>query len=324
MSQSPSTSKAGVEHREIASGEAGQRLDNYLMRQLKGVPRSRIYRLLRKGEVRVNGRRSKPDQRLEPGDRVRLPPVARGTPRPLEEQPLPQGLAQTLSGAVLLEDQDLLVLNKPAGLPVHGGSGVAVGVIEAMRRLRPQEPFLELAHRLDRETSGCLVLARNRPALKAFHACLREGGVDKTYLALVAGAWRGGPRRVQQGLTRNARCGQMRLVQVDEEGRDADSLFTPLAHYGGATWMEVKIGTGRTHQIRVHAAHEGHPVAGDRHYGDFAFNRRLRRLGLRRLFLHARSLSFTLPSSGRSYDVEAPLDPDLARVLERLDGPEHP
>lgn len=324
MSQSPSTSKAGVEHREIASGEAGQRLDNYLLRQLKGVPRSRIYRLLRKGEVRVNGRRSKPDYRLERGDRVRLPPVARGTSRPLEELPLPQGLAQTLAGAVLLEDSDLLVLNKPAGLPVHGGSGVPVGVIEAMRRLRPQEPFLELAHRLDRETSGCLVLARNRPALQAFHASLREGGVEKTYLALVAGQWRGGPRRVQQGLTRNARRGEVRLVRVDEEGRDADSLFTPLAHYDGATWMEVQIGTGRTHQIRVHAAHEGHPVAGDRHYGDFAFNRRLRRLGLRRLFLHARSLSFTLASSGQSYHLDAPLDPDLARVLERLGNPENP
>ncbi|MFP4682734.1 MAG: RluA family pseudouridine synthase [Ectothiorhodospira sp.] len=327
MSQSPSMPKAGVTHREIGPNEAGQRLDNYLLRHLKGVPRSRVYRLLRKGEVRVNKRRSKPDYRLAQGDQVRLPPVARGEPRSLEGQPLPEGLAQTLAGAVLLEDEDLLVLNKPAGLPVHGGSGVAVGVIEALRRLRPDAPFLELAHRLDRETSGCLVLARNRPALQTFHDCLRQGEVDKTYLALVGGQWQGGARRVNEGLARDVRRGEMRLVRVDEQGREADSLFTPLAHYDGGTWMEVKIGTGRTHQIRVHAAHEGHPVAGDRHYGDFAFNRRMRRLGLRRLFLHARSLSFTLPSSGRTYDVDAPLDPDLARVLERLggeDGPENP
>ena len=318
MPETPQSPASRVAHVHVTRDEDGQRVDNFLMRRLKGVPRSRIYRLLRKGEVRVNKGRCKPDQRLCVGDVVRIPPVTRGEKK-LEELPLPEGLARTLADAVLLEDDDLLILNKPAGLPVHGGSGVPVGVIEGLRRLRPESGFLELAHRLDRETSGCLVLARNRPALLAFHELLRDGRVEKVYCALVAGRWQGGPRRVAQSLSRTDRRGEVRLVQVDEEGQDADSFFTPRQVFAEATLMDVQIGTGRTHQIRVHAAHEGHPVAGDRHYGDFEFNRRMKRLGLKRQFLHAASLQFMLPTQGRAYNVLAPLDPALERVLERLE-----
>ncbi|MCG5514178.1 RluA family pseudouridine synthase [Ectothiorhodospira shaposhnikovii] len=318
MSKSPESSPSTVVHVQVSAADAGQRLDNFLLRHLKGVPRTRVYRLLRKGEVRVNKGRAKPDYRVVTGDSVRIPPVSRSEPRQ-DDRPLPPGLVDLLERSVLLEDDDLLVINKPAGLPVHGGSGVALGVIEALRKMGRGEPFLELAHRLDRETSGCLVLARNRQALLAFHELLRGGGIDKIYLALLAGRWPGGERRVNAGLARNVRRGGIRLVQVDEEeGRDADSLFIPVRRFDQATLMDIRIGTGRTHQIRVHAAHEGHPVAGDRHYGDFEFNRRLKTLGLRRQFLHARALHFTLPGSGRTYAVEAPLEPELAQVLKRL------
>ncbi|MCG5499497.1 RluA family pseudouridine synthase [Ectothiorhodospira lacustris] len=318
MSETPKSSPSAVVHVQVSASDAGQRLDNFLLRHLKGVPRTRVYRLLRKGEVRVNKGRAKPDYRVVTGDMVRIPPVSRSEPRQ-DDRPLPQGLADLLDRSVLLEDDDLLVINKPAGLPVHGGSGVAVGVIEALRKMGRGEPFLELAHRLDRETSGCLVLARNRPALLAFHELLRSGGIDKTYLALLTGQWSGGERRVNAGLARNVRRGGIRLVQVDDEdGRDADSLFIPGRRFTEATLMDVRIGTGRTHQIRVHAAHEGHPVAGDRHYGDFEFNRRMKKSGLRRQFLHARALNFTLPVSGRTYAIEAPLEPELSQVLAQL------
>ncbi|SEQ17180.1 23S rRNA pseudouridine955/2504/2580 synthase [Ectothiorhodospira magna] len=318
MSKAPQSSPLTVVYVQVSAVDAGQRLDNFLMRHLKGVPRTRIYRLLRKGEVRVNKGRAKPDYRVVTGDQVRIPPVSRDEPR-RDDRPLAPGLADRLEQSVLLADDDLLVLNKPAGLPVHGGSGVAVGVIEALRKMGRGEPFLELAHRLDRETSGCLVLARNRRALLAFHELLRDGGIDKIYLALLVGQWQGEERRVNAGLARHMRRDGIRRVQVDEEeGRDADSLFIPLQRFDQATLMDVRIGTGRTHQIRVHAAHTGHPVAGDRHYGDFECNRRLKQLGLKRQFLHARALTFTLPCSGRTYTLEAPLEPALAQVLERL------
>ncbi|MDX9768509.1 MAG: 23S rRNA pseudouridine(955/2504/2580) synthase RluC [Ectothiorhodospiraceae bacterium] len=306
----------GVQLVTIGPEAAGQRLDNFLLRQLKGVPKSHVYRLLRKGEVRVNKGRAKPDRRLEEGDTVRLPPVARAEPTATPE--VSPGLGAALAAAILFEDEDLLVLNKPAGLPVHAGSGVSLGVIEAMRSLRPNQPFLELAHRLDRDTSGCLILAKSRRALTDLHELLRDGGVDKRYLALVAGRWQGGARRVTEGLSRGGRQGEVRLVQVDEDGKAAESLFEPERRFATATLMAVKIGTGRTHQIRVHAAHVGHPVAGDRRYGDFEFNREMKALGLKRLFLHAESLAFRLPTSGKVYRVKAPLDDELKAVLECL------
>lgn len=301
---------------EIRETEAGQRIDNYLIRHLKGVPKGHIYRLLRQGQVRVNRRRAKPDYRLVAGDALRIPPVRVGGDT--EPTPITHGLAARLEAAIVLEDENLIVLDKPAGLPVHGGTGIATGVIEAMRQLRPNAPFLELAHRLDKETSGCLVLAKSGRVLREIHELLRHGDAEKHYLALLAGRWRGGPRRIAVSLARDPETGGNRRVRVSAGGKRAESLFTPVSLFAEATLVDVEIGTGRMHQIRVHAAYAGHPVAGDRKYGDFGFNRRMQSLGLRRMFLHATALRFRLPESGRRYDIEVPLEPDLASVIQRL------
>ncbi|RMD80576.1 MAG: RluA family pseudouridine synthase [Gammaproteobacteria bacterium] len=303
----------------VDPARAGQRIDNYLLGRLKGVPRSRVYRLLRRGEVRVNGRRAAPSYRLQAGDELRLPPVrtAEGGPVP---PPAPR-LLERLAAAVLYEDREVLVVNKPAGVPVHGGSGLAHGVIDALRLLRPGEA-LELAHRLDRDTSGCLVVARRRSALRALHRALREGEVDKTYLALVRGGW-GRAEEVRAPLLKNVLRSGERVVRVDRAGKEARTLFRPLRRYPlgpwGATLVEARPLTGRTHQIRVHARHAGHPIAGDPRYGDPAFDRALAPLGLRRLFLHAARVAFTLPS-GRRVAVEAPLEGRLQAVLQALHG----
>jgi 23S rRNA pseudouridine955/2504/2580 synthase len=318
MESEPPTSRVVLVR--VDAGQDGQRLDNFLLGRLKGVPRSHVYRLLRTGQVRVNKGRVRADYRLSKGDEVRIPPVRHAAgPEDGRARPLPEDLARTLGRAILFEDDDLLVINKPAGLAVHGGSGVRLGLIEAMRRLRPQASFLELAHRLDRETSGCLVLAKRREALLAFHDALKAGGVGKHYVTLLAGVWEGGPRRVSENLARKGPRDRARKVAVDEEGRHAESFFFPRRHFTDCTLMGVEIGTGRTHQIRVHAAHEGFPVAGDSQYGDFEFNRRMKRLGLKRQFLHAESLRFHLPGRERPYHVQAPLPADLEAVLERLE-----
>lgn len=309
-------SPPAVRYLEIDESRAGQRLDNFLIGALKGVPKSHIYRILRKGEVRINKGRAKPDYRLEPGDVVRIPPLRQAPPAPRPEQDA-EAFAWLLP-RIIYEDDDLLVVNKPAGLAVHGGSGINVGLIEALRRLQPQAPFLELAHRLDRETSGCLLLAKTRPAMLALHRMLREGAMEKRYLALVQGAWRGGAREVTAALEKNRPRSGERRVEVSAEGRESASVFTPQQRFGGATLMEIMLLTGRTHQARVHAAHLGHPIAGDDKYGDHEFNRRLQRLGLRRLFLHAQRLRFTHPVSGCKMDLEAPLPDELSALLERL------
>jgi 23S rRNA pseudouridine955/2504/2580 synthase len=297
---------------------AGQRLDNFLLRELAGVPRSRVYRLLRKGEVRVNGRRKTADYRLAADDEVRLPPLREAPSR--EPGRVPDALLETVRRAIVHEDARLLVLDKPAGLAVHGGSGLAFGAIEALRALRPDET-LELVHRLDRETSGCLLVARTRAALRSAHALLREGAVEKHYAALVAGRWRLGRKTIDAPVLTNARQGGERVVRVHRAGKIAVSVFAPLAHHGGvATLMDVAIRTGRTHQIRVHAAFAGHPVAGDEKYGDREANARLRVLGLRRMFLHASSVSFRWPDGG-DFRAEAPLPAELADFLGRLDAP---
>ncbi|MGH8503654.1 MAG: RluA family pseudouridine synthase [Gammaproteobacteria bacterium] len=290
--------------------EAGQRIDNFLLRRLKGVPRSHIYRILRSGEVRVNKARVKPAYRLMADDCIRIPPV-----RVAARDPKAAPDAPRLEAAVLLEDDDLLVLNKPAGLAVHGGSGVDYGVIEILRQARPHAPLLELAHRLDRGTSGCLMIAKSRPMLNALHRLLHGGGIDKCYLALVSGGWAGGAREVTAALERLP--GHSR-VTAGQRGKDATSLFTPVTRFDRSTLLEVATLSGRTHQIRVHAAHLGHPIAGDDRYGDHGFNREMRKYGLRRLFLHAARLEFQRPDTGRRYRIEAPLDPRLARVLENL------
>jgi len=307
--------RTGVQHLEVSAAEAGQRLDNFVQRRLGDVPRSRIYRVIRKGEVRVNGRRAGPATRLKTQDRVRLPPV-RVLPRTEPGRPGAELLAR-IRAAVVHEDARLLVLDKPAGIAVHGGSGVSSGVIEALRVLRPEES-LELVHRLDRDTSGCLLVARDAPTLRALHALLRTGGFEKRYLALLEGRWQLGDKRIDVPLRTDTRVGGERTVRADASGKPSSSRFRPVQFFGkAATLVEVTLDTGRTHQIRVHAAHAGHPVAGDAKYGDETFNSELRALGLTRMFLHASSVSFTWPQGGE-FSVNTPLPPELATLLEKL------
>jgi 23S rRNA pseudouridine955/2504/2580 synthase len=307
--------RTGVQHREVAAEEAGQRLDNYLQRHLKQVPRSRIYRLIRRGEVRVNGRRAAAQTRLQAQDKVRIPPVRM---LPAGAPPAPRaGLMERIRSSIVYEDDRLIVIDKPAGIAVHGGSGVSSGVIEALRASRPEES-LELVHRLDRDTSGCLLIARHAATLRGLHKLLREDGFEKRYLALVRGRWQLGAKRIDIPLRTNARVGGERTVRVDPAGKPAESRFRPVQFFGKtATLLEVSLITGRTHQIRVHAAHAGHPVAGDEKYGDQDFNRELRAVGLERMFLHAVSLSFTWPQGGE-FSVNTPLPPELGAVLEQL------
>lgn len=303
----------------VEEGSQGQRLDNFLFSRLKGVPKSHVYRILRTGQVRVNGRRIKPDYRVEPGDEIRLPPLRQGGQGEERAAEAPGNRLQALiREAVLYEDDTLLILNKPPGIAVHAGSGLAHGVIEILRALRPQQPFIELAHRLDRETSGCLLIAKTRPMLKALHDLLRQGGISKHYLALVKGRWRGGARSVTAALEKHTPRSGQRMMQVSHEGKAAETQFAPSQIYRDASLMEVTLGTGRTHQIRVHAAHIEHPLAGDDKYGDWEFNRRMKAQGLKRLFLHAHRLAFTLPG-GRKLALSAPLPGDLQQVLDRLE-----
>lgn len=308
--------RTGVAIHEVDAGQAGQRLDNFLLGRLKGAPRSLVYRLLRTGQVRVNGGRARPETRLATGDRVRVPPVRLAQPG--APAPVPAAMRDSLRAAIVHEDRDLLVLDKPAGIACHGGSGVSLGVIEALRAQRG-DGFLELVHRLDRDTSGILVLARNRTALLALQAQLRSGGAQKRYLALLAGRLQPSPFRIEAPLRKQVLQGGERMVQVAADGKPSASVFTAVERLPGATLAEVLIETGRTHQIRVHARHIGHPVAGDEKYGDPAFNARLRALGLRRLFLHATSLRIRGPA-GDDLLFHAALPDELTRVLDRLDG----
>ena len=303
----------------VETDAEGQRVDNFLRARLKGVPKSLIYRILRTGEVRVNRGRVRPDHRLEPGDVVRVPPLRRG---PETEKAQPDGrTTQLLRDRVLFEDRSLLVLDKPAGLAVHGGSGLSFGVIEALRALRPHASFLELMHRLDRETSGCLMVAKRRPALRALHALLRAGEVTKTYVALLVGKL-GGPLEVQAPLRKNVLQSGERVVRASEEGKAAFTRIEPMGHGPDVTLVRATPLTGRTHQIRVHAAETGHPVAGDLKYGDAERNRALRGKGLRRLFLHAHSLRFRHPDTGEPVEVTAPLPEELRAVLRALGIPQ--
>jgi len=305
----------GVRLVRIDGERAGQRLDNFLLGQFKGAPRSLVYRVLRTGQVRVNGKRAKPDQRLEAGDEVRLPPVRLGE----RETPAAphQGQLDRLEDAIVFEDERLLVLNKPSGVAAHGGSGVSFGAIELMRAARPNQA-LELVHRLDRDTSGVLVLAKKRSALLELQKLLREGGVTKRYLALLVGRLASTGFTVDLPLERSKQGGE-RMVRVGDEGKESVSHFRLVERRGGHSFVEVGIDTGRTHQIRVHAAHIGHPVAGDDKYGDREANKRLKeKAGLRRLFLHAAMMEFTLEDGRRPYLLSAPLAPDLAEALDRL------
>ncbi|MFC0708391.1 23S rRNA pseudouridine(955/2504/2580) synthase RluC [Azorhizophilus paspali] len=307
---------SGVQLLEIGPDAAGQRIDNFLRTRLKGAPKTLIYRILRKGEVRVNKGRIKPEYKLQAGDLVRVPPL-RLAERD-EPVPLAQGLLERLEAVIVHEDKSLIVLNKPAGIAVHGGSGLSHGVIEALRQLRPEARDLELVHRLDRDTSGLLMIAKKRSMLRHLHEALRGDGVDKRYLALVCGAWPSARKQVSAPLQKNTLRSGERMVEVDEEGREALTLFRVLRRFGDfATLVEAKPVTGRTHQIRVHTRHVGHPIAGDAKYGDETFTREIRALGGKRLFLHAYSLAVPLPEGGE-LRLEAPVDEMWAQALERL------
>jgi 23S rRNA pseudouridine955/2504/2580 synthase len=305
---------AGVSHAEIDADTAGQRLDNFLLTRLKGVPRSHVYRLIRSGQVRVNSGRVRAHYRLRAGDSVRVPPVRRAAPKPARSA---DGLGW-LEACIVFEDDRLLVVDKPAGLAVHGGSGLEFGLIEGLRSLRPAAKSLELVHRLDQGTSGCILVASKRSALRQLHQLMREGGVRKQYLALVRGQWQHGAIDVDAPLVVE-RLGGGARVRVAPDGKPALSRFRLVSHFGSfASLLEVEIPTGRTHQIRVHAAAAGHPIAGDERYGDFEFNARCTERGLRRIFLHAQLIEFTWPDSGAEFIVSTPLPPELKDLLERL------
>ena len=307
-------SKETVTWREIGAEESGQRIDNCLMRWLKGVPKSHVYRVLRSGEVRVNSGRIGPDYRLMEGDKVRLPPVR--VARQDAPKALPKGLAPL---DVLYEDAALLVLNKPSGLAVHGGSGISLGVIEQLRLERPQAKFLELVHRLDRDTSGVLLLAKKRSALVALHEQLRTGQVRKIYWALACGHWRDAKRAVKAPLEKYTLPSGERRVAVKPEGQAAHTIFRLKQAWKTFSLLEAELKTGRTHQIRVHLAHVGFPIAGDAKYGDFEFNKILKKQMLTRMFLHAAEAAVTHPDSAERYTFNAPLPDELAAFLKQLD-----
>ena len=315
MSQAPAKNSPKVRQVNVSEEDAGQRIDNFLARYLKGVPKSHIYRILRRGEVRVNSGRIRAQYKVCAGDTVRIPPVRVSATPASNIRP-----TRTLEHCILFENSRCLVINKPSGIAVHGGSGLSYGVIEAFRAGRPEAPFLELAHRLDRDTSGCLVLAKRRSFLRAFQEQLRAGEVVKHYLALVSGKWKGGKQTVTAPLRKNLLRGGERMVSVDESGKPAISVFKPVTCFHEATLVEVELKTGRTHQIRVHGTHIGHPLAGDEKYGDPAFNRTMKQLGLRRLLLHAHYLEFMDTADGEKIVVSAPLDDELKAVLDRLES----
>src|ERR1700722_7669104 len=308
--------KSPVILRTVTADEAGQRIDNFLMRHFKTVPRSRVYRLMRKGEVRVNRKRVDAEYRIQEGDEVRLPPVRIDASDELR-QPSPS-LLELIERAVIFQDKHLFVIDKPAGVAVHGGSGMSFGVIETLRASRPRET-LELVHRLDRDTSGCLLVARDRSTLTALHALIRNGGMHKTYLALGAGSWQLGTKRIDAPLATDHRQHGDRHVRVASAGKDSVSIFKPVQFFGPlATLMEVDIPTGRTHQIRVHASFAGHPLLGDDKYGDRDRNAELKHHGLKRTFLHAQSVAFEWPGSGVPFHASAPLPSELAAVLDAI------
>ena len=307
----------------IEIDQEGQRIDNFLIAQLKGVPKSKIYNIIRSGEVRVNSGRIKPLYRLVAGDAVRIPPI-RVASRDEKSFTHDKNALGLLKSRILYEDKGLFILNKPSGMAVHGGSGVSMGVIENLRALYPQEKSLELAHRLDRDTSGCLIVSKKASVLKQLHTLLREGGkeaesgVEKIYIALVQGNWPKYLKQIDAPLHKNQLISGERVVKVRPDGKPSLTTFQVLERFGHATLIEARPQTGRTHQIRVHALHAGHPVAGDDKYGEKEFNKQMRKYGCKHLFLHAARVAFTLPATGQHIDIQAPLDPDMKVCLERL------
>lgn len=307
---------SSVTFHEVDGEYAGQRLDNFLIRLLKGVPKSRIYRLLRKGEVRVNKGRAKPDMRLNQGDLIRIAPI-RVSSKESSGSPSSQ-FRKRLEQSIIFEDDAMLIVNKPSGMAVHGGSGVSFGVIEGLRADRSDCKYLELVHRLDRDTSGCLMLAKSRAALISLQKSMQSNSVKKVYQALVSGRWPKGKSIINAPLLKNTLSSGERMVRVDAQGKASITHFKITQSYKEATLLEVTLETGRTHQIRVHCQFSGQPIAGDPKYGDIGFNQHMRNLGLKRLFLHASCLVFKHPLSGDRVEVVAELPGELNLVLDQL------
>lgn len=300
---------------KITEDNAGQRLDNYLISLLKGVPKTRIYRIVRKGEVRVNKGRVSINYRLKSNDIVRIPPV-RVAQRDDDAVHIPTALKYALENQILYEDNDFIVLNKPSGFAVHGGSGIQSGVIEALRALRSEQSFLELVHRIDKETSGCLLVAKKRTILNKLHDMFRGDGIQKTYLALLAGQWNRKKQWVNVALRKNVSQGGERMVVVSKTGKPSETLFTRLQKFQTCTLVKAQPKTGRTHQIRVHAAWLGYPLVGDDRYGETEDNRFFRKKGYKRLCLHAHELQFKHPANGQPLTVVAPLPEQLQTLID--------
>jgi 23S rRNA pseudouridine955/2504/2580 synthase len=308
--------KNAVQMMEVSEHQEGQRLDNFLLNRLKGVPKTLIYRIIRKGEVRINGKRAKPDNKLQIKDVVRVPPLRLPTQ---EDKGRPgEQLEKRLLGSLLFEDDELMVLNKLAGLPVHGGTGVKLGLIEALRALRPELPALELVHRLDKGTSGCIVLAKSGKARKGLTSAFREREVEKVYHALVAGKWPKQISRVDASLNRQAARGGERKVEISEDGKEARTDFRILKQFANATLVEARPLTGRTHQIRVHAAMVGCPLIGDEKYNSTDSNALFSRMGIKRLCLHSAEVAFPHPQTGKIQNIKADYDEAFKRALEVL------
>lgn len=302
-----------VRREKVDESSAGQRIDNFLLRLCKGVPKSHVYRILRSGEVRVNGGRIAPTYRVVEGDEIRIPPIRIALPT--HTAPVPAGKALP----VVFEDEALLVVDKPSGKAVHGGSGVSFGVIEQLRSQRPDARMLELAHRIDRDTSGLLIVAKKRAALKVLHDMMREGRIEKHYITLVAGRWNNQLQHIKAPLYKYLTADGERRVRVSDEGKPSHSIVRLLQRWPGYSLLDVELKTGRTHQIRVHLAHLGFPLCGDDKYGDFERNKRLETAGLKRMFLHAAKLSFAHPLTGVQLTLESALPRELASFIERLD-----
>src|SRR3990167_2362705 len=308
--------KTMVQYFRVNSEYAGQRIDNFLVTRLKNVPKAHIYRILRKGEVRVNKKRIDPSFRLVGGDEIRLPPLHLGE---TAKQVPPSGeTCKLLASRILYEDKYVLIINKPSGMAVHAGSQVRLGVVEILRHMYPHSPHLELAHRLDSDTSGCLILGKKRSILKEIHGLFREGKVSKIYWALTKGRWKTAELKVDAPLHRYLQQGGERLVKVSSEGKEALTVFRSLEVFHHASLMEATLYTGRTHQIRVHSQYLAHPIAGDDRYGEKEFNQKMHNFGLKRLFLHAKSIDFVIPSLDLRIQVTAPLDPELEACLAAL------
>ncbi|MEH6472939.1 MAG: 23S rRNA pseudouridine(955/2504/2580) synthase RluC [Halopseudomonas sp.] len=309
---------SGVQLVEITEENEGQRIDNFLLTRLKGVPKALIYRILRKGEVRVNKGRIKAPYRLVVGDIVRVPPLR--LPEEKVQSTIGAGLTKTLEQAIMFENDQLLVINKPSGLAVHGGSGISLGMIEALRQMRPDSKFLELVHRLDRDTSGAVMVAKKRSTLKALHEDLRQGRISKIYHALVLGRWSKRLTKVDAPLKKNELKSGERVVRVDADGKASITEFRLLESFEGCSLIEAKPVTGRTHQIRVHTLHAGHPIIGDPKYGDEYLNKQMKGQGVKRLFLHAAELRLRLPGISERLIIKAPIDPELKKAIVRLRG----